>query len=439
MLTFRRINKFSLALLVLKLALASKANGTLEDRVERLQLGLNRMNEKALLVLRLLGKAAKETPPPPAKETLPQTPVKETPPQPVETPKPPAKQTLPPPAVDTSPPEPQPSAPPPPGAKAPAIMESRSLSTSNQRIVNGKAVSKHAMPWQAILVWKGTTGLHCGGSIICPNFIISAAHCSYQKDKTAAITRKYTGEDHDILVGEHDLTNPSGTRHAIKTIHVHPEYEAKVVIGKPYKSKDYDVSIYELTRPIEMKPSSQAIHLPSPGDHKLPVGTMMTTSGWGMLEAGGRTSATLQATKVPLVADHDCKRAYPNTYTERQQCAGFLDTGHTDSCMGDSGGPLSYLEKSTDKVKLYGLVSYGKGCASPGYPGVYATVSTFLDWVNQVTGSCNQATCTSNCMMGAKLDGFTKKFFYSAKPESAERLAQKALRMFAPVFRQRRF
>ena len=50
MLTFRRINEFSLTLLVLKLALASKANGTFEDRVERLQLGLNRMNEKALLV-----------------------------------------------------------------------------------------------------------------------------------------------------------------------------------------------------------------------------------------------------------------------------------------------------------------------------------------------------------------------------------------------------
>ena len=260
--------------------------------------------------MRLLGKAAKETPPP---------------------------------AVETSPPEPQPSAPPPQGAKAPANEESRSLSTSNQvgRIVNGKDVKPHAMPWQIILVWKHTTTLHCGGSIICPNFIISAAHCSYQKKEgTTIITRKFTGEDHDILVGEHDLTRPSGTRHAIKTIHVHPEYEAKVVIGKPDKSKDYDVSIYELTHPIEMKPSSQAIHLPNPGDHKLPVGTMMATSGWGRLEFGGATSATLQATKVPLVADHDCKRAYPKQYTDRQVCAGFLDTGHTDSCSGDSGGKI---------------------------------------------------------------------------------------------------
>lgn len=60
-------------------------------------------------------------------------------------------------------------------------------------------------------------------------------------------------------------------------------------------------------------------------------------------------------------------------------CAGY-ENGGFDSCQGDSGGPLV-----SDGV-LVGVVSWGKGCAEPGFPGVYAKVSAVREWIYKQTG-----------------------------------------------------
>ena len=51
--------------------------------------------------------------------------------------------------------------------------------------------------------------------------------------------------------------------------------------------------------------------------------------------------------------------------------------------QGDSGGPLACQGKDGRWV-LAGLTSYGIGCGWPGYYGIYARVSSFLDWIDDV-------------------------------------------------------
>ena len=55
--------------------------------------------------------------------------------------------------------------------------------------------------------------------------------------------------------------------------------------------------------------------------------------------------------------------------------------------QGDSGGALIYRDKSTGRATIIGIVSVGNGCGRQGYPGIYAKVSHYVDWINKIINS----------------------------------------------------
>ena len=78
-------------------------------------------------------------------------------------------------------------------------------------------------------------------------------------------------------------------------------------------------------------------------------------------------------------------------------CAGY-DDGSQDTCYEDSGGPLICVVDGAPV--LYGVVSWGYGCAHRDYPGIYAKVASQIDWLSSVIGENNFVYCICNIFGG---------------------------------------
>ncbi|XP_041376631.1 transmembrane protease serine 9-like [Gigantopelta aegis] len=88
----------------------------------------------------------------------------------------------------------------------------------------------------------------------------------------------------------------------------------------------------------------------------------------------------LQEVKLPIMSQSACSNVYTH-YDDSKICAGYPQGGK-DACEGDSGGPLACA--IDNKWVMVGSVSYGLGCARPGYPGVYTYVPNYYSWIDEI-------------------------------------------------------
>lgn len=81
---------------------------------------------------------------------------------------------------------------------------------------------------------------------------------------------------------------------------------------------------------------------------------------------------------MPVVDQAVCQEALGPRIVDSMLCAG--GKAGQDACQGDSGGPMTVTRESESPV-LTGVVSWGRGCARAGLPGVYTRVSRFRSWL----------------------------------------------------------
>ncbi|KAI9291965.1 trypsin-like serine protease [Neoconidiobolus thromboides FSU 785] len=228
------------------------------------------------------------------------------------------------------------------------------------RIVGGYEVSpKFKYPWMASLQYNGRHS--CGGALINGNTIISAAHCVIGADSSwkASIHR-------------HNLTlTPKAeggkTYQVIERIS-HPLYDASTNAN--------DAAIWRIDS-TDFSPTGVIL---DDGKYSNKDDTLLKVIGWGTTSSGGAVSKVLLEVKVPVFNADKCKKAYPDLDTVTQFCAGYPEGGK-DSCQGDSGGPM-FIEENKVPV-LVGIVSWGRGCALKGYPGVYTRTSAVTNFIKQ--------------------------------------------------------
>ncbi|XP_072137264.1 transmembrane protease serine 11C-like isoform X3 [Mobula birostris] len=234
---------------------------------------------------------------------------------------------------------------------------------ATSKIVGGTDSEDGEWPWQVSL----QVGSHvCGASIISDSWLISAAHCFQTPLSNPSQWQAYMGS---VELGQ-------GTRRDIKRIIIHPSYGAS-------NANNYDAAVLELLNPLHFSKFIQPICLPS-SSKIFPDGQHCTVTGWGALAFKGQLPNILQQGNVDIIGEETCKNAYGQLITPIMLCAGIL-TGEVDSCQGDSGGPLA-CKQSDGFWLLAGIVSFGNGCATPGFPGVYTRVRAIREWVQEQTG-----------------------------------------------------
>ena len=226
------------------------------------------------------------------------------------------------------------------------------------RIVGGQNAPADTFTYQVSI--QTTWGFHfCGGSVIDDNWILTAAHC-------------VDGESANSLRVESGILNLSdnGETDTVAEIIVHPGYDSR--------TNNNDIALLRLNGTTSAPPVA-LVDFASESTVSS-AGTMAAVSGWGTLSSGGSSPDRLQYVEVPVVTNAECQDAYRSeNITDGMLCAGYIGQGGADSCQGDSGGPLVVAD-GNDLV-LTGVVSWGYSCASPDYPGVYARVSEYVDWI----------------------------------------------------------
>ncbi|XP_064113619.1 chymotrypsinogen B-like [Macrobrachium nipponense] len=246
------------------------------------------------------------------------------------------------------------------------------------RIVGGAATEVNEYPWQVAIAAK--TGndpqdFFCGGSIINRRWVLSAAHCEISSSL------------HRVIAGAHRWnSNPvSYTSIDIENVIDHASYNSATV--------DNDIALVRVSQDFDFSLIGQApVCLPVLGSIESYAGQIATITGWGKLAYNTNSyPPELHEVEVVVASNAACTRDYGTQFTSNMLCAGIA-AGGKDSCQGDSGGPLTVGDSNV--YTQVGVVSFGIGCGSPDYYGVYARVTRYMYWIDSIVGDdgyCSQS------------------------------------------------
>ncbi|RWS16182.1 prophenoloxidase activating enzyme-like protein [Dinothrombium tinctorium] len=221
----------------------------------------------------------------------------------------------------------------------------------------------------------GIKSSQCGATLVSSNIVLTASHCIVDgstKKEASSLT---------IRLGEHFIEQDSPDDAAedvpVASVITHPEFNPSTYLN--------DIAILKLAKNVTFTQRISPVCLPFHSEklrHGKIEGLPATITGWGRISFNGPSSDVLQMATFQIVNQEDCRKAFEKwiKITRNYLCAG--NKGSTkDSCQGDSGGPLVMVDKG--RWYLMGIVSFGRRCATPGFPGVYTRITEYLDWIEK--------------------------------------------------------
>jgi len=236
------------------------------------------------------------------------------------------------------------------------------------RILNGVDAEQGRYDYMVSLTDADDRHL-CGGTLIAPDIILTAAHC-YPFVKKAQIGRYDTSNNNENF---ETISFKSSIRH--------PDYDSRRLKN--------DFMIIWLESPSLYSPISG---LQIDKDQSA-IPSFLKVIGWGIVTKDANSYfGPLQEAEFKYLDNERCEKScgridgqiacYKGLITNSMMCA---NDPISDACSGDSGSPLFIKGKSQKEDVQVGIASWGFGCGLPDFPGVYARISTGFDWIKEVT------------------------------------------------------